>query len=178
MVSGLPGKRNVRLDKKVKAILEEIKKAQADCEKQGLTFKGLTEEEIYQKLLRKNSPFIISEGWSQPCHPGGSMSYSLQIYNPDAIPQYGLFALAFVGPANLISDVSSALSVIDTRFARLIQPDWPGVSLPNPGAWQSLSFRIPIPVNVERTNYVVNGFLFQIHPDVFLDRGYAIIRVS
>jgi hypothetical protein len=173
-------KKKLLLAKKAKAILEEIQKHQAEAKKQGMNFIGLTEEEIYRKLTRKNSPMIISETWMLPCAPGYPMYFSVLIHNPDQIRRDFLFVHAFVGLANLASDVNDAVSAIDTRFASITQPDFPGLRL-DPGASQFLNFVFPIPANAERTNYMVNCFLFHaafLDKGVYLDRSLFIIKVS
>ena len=102
---------------------------------------------------------IVWQTWGGSAPPGGSISYSLGIYNPDPMPWDALFNHVFVGAANLAADPDDALPAVDARFARLTQPDFAGLTV-NPGVTQSLSYVLPIPPGAERTNYLGNSFLF------------------
>jgi hypothetical protein len=65
----------------------------------------------------------------------------------------------FVGPALLSADVGQALALRDTRFPTVTMPDYPGVDL-QPNSVEYLNVSLPVPKNLEPTNYLVNCFLF------------------
>jgi hypothetical protein len=52
---------------------------------------AVTPEEIERKLKRTKSPMIVSQGWGLTT-PGGTVNYSLGIYNPDPTQAIWLFA--------------------------------------------------------------------------------------
>jgi hypothetical protein len=52
-----------------------------------------------------------------------------------------------------------ALALVDKRFPTLTFPDFPGVNL-QPNAGHVLNVSLPVPKNLEPSNYLVNCFLF------------------
>jgi hypothetical protein len=171
--------KNMLVSEKAKNLTAEIERHRAEAKKKGLSFTGLTEVEVYQKLTKKNSPMIVSQGWG-PAPPGGTISYTVGIHNPDPVKKTCLFCQVLVGLANIASDVSDAVSAVDTRFARLTQPDFAGLDI-EPGATKYLNFALPVPTNVERTNYMGNCFLFRAtwhDPGEYLDRGLFVFKVT
>ena len=171
-------KKAVLIGDRAKVLLEEIEKRRTEAKKQGMNFTGLTDEEIYRKLTRKNSPMIVAQGWNSAA-PGGTVNYTVSINNPDPVRHVWLFGHVFVGLAKVASDVSDAVSAVDTRFPRLTLPDFDGLSIDS-GATKDLKFVISIPANVERTNYLGNCFLFRAtwhDPALYLDRGLFVFKV-
>ena len=117
-------------------IKEHIKRIQEVIEKQKLENKGeqftvITPEEIEKKLKRVNSPMIVSQTgtWPSPTPAGGTLIYKLGIYNPDPTQAVWLFAHVWVGSGNVDPTVGTFLLNVDTRFPRLTQPAFAGLTL-------------------------------------------------
>lgn len=160
--------------KKILALVDAQKK-----ESKSEHFTGISEEEIAKKFKRVNSPMIVSQSWNSTTL-GGTVNYSLGIYNPDPTTAIWLFAHVWVGSGNVDPVVGTFLSNIDKRFARLTQPNFAGLSLA-PGASTTLNFQLKVPTNVEKTNYLGNSCLMRLNwHDVgtYLDRGVFVFNVS
>ena len=165
-------------------IKEHIKNIQKATEKhkqenKGEHFTAVTPQEIERKLRRVNSPMIVSQGWSGTT-PGGTFTYSLGVFNPDPTQAIWLFAHVWVGSGNVDPTVGTFLSNVDTRFPRLTQPAFAGLTLA-PGASATLNFTIKVPSTAERTNYLGNSCLMQFNwHDIgkYLDRGVFVFAVT
>ncbi|MBM3163649.1 MAG: hypothetical protein FJZ79_10190 [Chlorobi bacterium] len=147
-------------------------------ENRGEHFTSVTPDEIEKKLKRVNSPMIVSQGWGSAA-PGGTINYSLGIYNPDPTQAIWLFAHVWVGSGNIDPTVGTFLQNIDTRFPRLTEPTFSGLTLAA-GASTTLNFSLVIPATVERTNYLGNSCLMRFNwHDVgtYLDRGIFVFRI-
>jgi hypothetical protein len=161
------------------AILKEIEKHRKEAEEKGLSFTAPTEEQLKERLRRTDTPMIVFQGWSGTTTPGGQITYSLGIFNPDPTSRSSLYVHIIVGPANMVRGVGEALATADDRFPKLTQPPFFGLTL-GPGASDQLNFTIPIP-NVEDSNYLGNSFLFEgDYHDVgsYLDRGFFPFEVA
>jgi hypothetical protein len=159
---------------KIEKAIEKLKRENKDEH-----YTALTAEEIERKLRRVNSPMIVSQGWGNTT-PGGSFNYSLGLYNPDPTQAVWLFAHVWVGSGNVDPTVGTFLLNVDTRFPRLTQPVFAGLTLA-PNASATLSFTIKVPSTVEKTNYIGNSCLMQFNwHDVgkYLDRGVFVFAVT
>lgn len=143
---------------KAKSILAEIAKHK-NAAKKGDNFVALTEEEIIRKLNRVNSPFITFQAWSGNAPPGGTINYTVGITNPDPVSWSNLYAHVFIGPANPVPDVGTALLNVDPRFPRLTMPSFFGLTLAA-NSQSSLAFSVKVPASIEPSNYLGNTFLF------------------
>jgi hypothetical protein len=143
----------------VKVIKEEIELRRREARDKNELFVGLTDEQIQEKLRSAKSPMITWQSWTGTTAPGGNINYTLGIYNPDPWRLACLFNHVFVGAANVVADPDDALAVVDTRFARLTQPDFDGLAI-DPGQTRSLGYVLPVPAGIDRTNYLGNSFLF------------------
>lgn len=158
-------------------VKEHIRNIQKAVEKhkrasKGEHFTAVTPEDIERKLKRVNSPMIVSQSWNHTTL-GGTFTYNLGIYNPDPTQAIWLFAHVWVGSGNVDPIVGTFLLNVDTRFPRLTEPIFAGLTLAA-GASATLSFTITVPTSVERTNYLGNSCLMQFNwHDVgtYLDRG-------
>ena len=164
----------------IKEHIQRIEKAveKNKTENTGEHFTSVTPDEIKSKLRRVNSPMIVSQGWGAAA-PGGTVNYNLGIYNPDPTQAIWLFAHVWVGSGNVDPTVGTFLLNVDTRFPRLTQPAFSGLTLAA-GASATLSFALEIPTTVEKTNYLGNSCLMQFSwHDVgaYLDRGIFVFRV-
>jgi len=160
--------------KKILALVETNKK-----ENKREHFTGISPEEIEKKFKRVNSPMIVSQSWNSTT-PGGTVNYNLGLYNPDPTTSIWLFAHVWVGSGNVDPVVGTFLSNIDTRFPRLTQPNFAGLSLA-PGASANLSFALKVPTTVQKTNYLGNSCLMRFNwHDVgtYLDRGIFVFAVT
>lgn len=149
--------------------------------KKGEVFTAVTPEDIERKLKHQNSPMIIFQtgSWVIPTPVGGTFSYNVGIYNPDPAPANWLFAHVWTGAGNIVATVGTYLLNVDTRFPRLTQPQYPGLSIGS-GEAAMLSFSIKIPFNVEQTNYLGNCCLMRAYwNDVgtYLDRSLFVFTV-
>jgi hypothetical protein len=167
------------------AIKEQVERIQKVIEQQKREYKSehfiaLTPEEIERKLKRVMSPMIVSEGWNSVT-PGGTVNFSLGIYNPDQTQPYWLYAHVWVGSGNVDPVVGTFLLNVDTRFPRLTEPKWPGLTLA-PNASASLSFALKVPSTVEHpTNYPGNSCLMRIiwnDVGTYLDRSTFVFKVT
>ena len=182
----MEGKTAPREEQKV-SIVEHIRRIQQFVKKQEEVVKGKrwnytspSEKELARKLTRARSPMIVFQGWSGSTSPGGSITYTVGIYNPDPTTQFSLYAHVFVGPANPVSNTGLALGEVDPRFPRLTMPDFFGLSIAS-GATETLQFTIGVPSNIEKSNYLGNAFLFRAsYHDVglYLDRGVFPFEVN
>lgn len=174
------GKDVSKRDEQIKRILHEQEQQRDAFKKKGMQFTALDEEQLRAKLARARSPMIVSQGWSGSAPAGGSLSYTVNIHNPDPAGWVWLFGHVFVGPANMIADVGEALDAIDDRFARLTLPDFPGLSL-GPNEMAALTYSVGVPAGTPLTNYQGNTFLYQADwhdTGVYLDRGTFVFAVS
>jgi hypothetical protein len=159
---------------KIQAAIEKIKR-----ENKGEHFTSITPDEIEKKFKRVNSPMIISQGWNSTT-PGGTINYSLGIYNPDPAQAIWLFAHVAVGSGNVDPVTGTFLLNVDPRFPRLTQPAFAGLTLAS-GASAVLSYALKVPATVEKTNYLGNSCLMQFNwHDIgkYLDRSVFVFGVS
>lgn len=169
-------------------LLADIELHRKRAESTKMRFTGLTEGQLGARLFARRAgapipvalPMIMWQGWSGGTAPGGSIQYSFGILNPSATDEVCLFAHAFVGPANFVSDPGAAVQAVDPRFPRLSEPAFPGLMLAA-GATASLSFDLRVPSEIEPSNYLGNTLLFRADwhdVGVYLDRGFWPFAVS
>ena len=72
-------------------------------ERQGETFTSITREEFEAKVKRVNSPMIVSQSWNNTASPGGTINYSVGIFNPDPIQWSNLAVSVSIGNRNPIA---------------------------------------------------------------------------
>ena len=162
---------------RIQELAEELKKGRKKEDKENVTI--ITPEEIEQKLKRVNSPFIWSQGWGGSVPLNGTLNYNVGIYNPDPTTAIWTFAHVWVGSGNVDPVTGTFLLNVDTRFPRLTQPDFAGMSIPSGGS-VTQSFQIKIPATVEKTNYLGNTCLmaFNWHDvGTYLDRSVFVFKV-
>lgn len=159
---------------KIQAVVEKHRR-----ESKGEHFTAVTAEEIERKLNRVNSPMIVSQSWGSTT-PGGTVNYNLGIYNPDPTTAIWMFAHVWVGSGNVDPTTGTFLSNVDSRFPRLTQPAFAGLTLA-PGASTTLSFALKVPSTAEKTNYLGNSCLMQFNwHDIgkYLDRSVFVFAVT
>tara|TARA_R110001632_G_scaffold55401_5_gene135660 strand:+ start:2368 stop:2898 length:531 start_codon:yes stop_codon:yes gene_type:complete len=142
-------------------------------------FSAVSEDELEQKFMRVNSPMIVFQSWNSTTQ-GGIVTYNVGIYNPDPTSVGSLYLQIWVGSGNVVGNIGSFLANVDTRFPRLTEPNFAGLTLA-PGASTTVTFNLNIPVSVEETKYLGNCCLMQVrYHDVgtYLDRGCFPIQVS
>jgi hypothetical protein len=162
-----------------KKILEAIENEKRRVEGKKLKFAALKPKDIERKLKRVKSPLIIWETWTNQAQPGGTIDYTVTIWNPDPSPAVGVNAHVWVGSGNIDPVVGTFLLNVDPRFPRLTEPDWGGVTI-NPSSQQTISVTLQVPMGVEKTNYIGNTCLMQVYgfdPGVYLDRAGWIFTV-
>jgi hypothetical protein len=131
-------------------------------------------------LIRKlrgqtsHSPFISSISWNPVGARGSTISAAVGVVNPDPNTYLAseLFAHAFWGPGNVLTDLDSFILSADPAFPRFAV----GIqAAPNP----PLSFGsidIPLPTAVAAGTYLTNWLLFLRNPfgvGTFLERAGA-----
>jgi hypothetical protein len=162
--------------------LENIQEAAEKHRREGKFehFQSIAPEHLEAKLKRTNSPFITSQGWS-PTAPGGSVSYSVQIYNPDPVTAFALYVHVFVGSGNVVPDTGQFLLNVDERFPRLTEPAAFGLTIAS-GASANVNFTINVPATIDRSKYIGNTAVFQFSPynDVgkYIDRSVWVFTVA
>jgi hypothetical protein len=169
-----------RFARNAKDIADEIGRRRQEAEKNGLEFTSLTPEQLEEKLARANSPMIVYQAWNGGAPQGGAIDYHVGISNPDPIDQIWLFVHLFVGPANVATDMSEALTAVDRQFPRLTMPKFAGLTI-KAGATEQLDFKFAVPAQAAKSNYLGNSFLFQStwhDPGVYLDRSLFVFEVT
>ncbi len=162
--------------------IQEVVEQQKRLVKKGDNFTAVTPEDIERKLKRADSPMIVSQfgSWTGPTPPGGTLTYNVGIYNPDPTQAIWLFAHVWVGSGNIDPTVGTFLLNVDTRFPRITQPGFAGLTLAA-GTSTVLNFTLDVPSTVEKTNYLGNCCLMRFNwHDVgtYLDRGVFVFTVS
>lgn len=160
--------------------IQKVIEQQKRLVKKGENFTAVTPEEIERKLKRVASPMIVSQAWTDSTAPGGTISYNVGIYNPDPTEAIWMFAHVWVGSGNIDPIVGTFLLNVDTRFPRLTQPAYYGLTLAA-GASALLSFALRVPPTVEKTNYLGNSCLMQIkwhYSGRYLDCGFFVFTVA
>jgi hypothetical protein len=166
-----------QIKEQTKKIEEAIEKHKRENKEEHFT--SIMREEIERKLRRVKSPMIVSQGWGNAA-PGGTVNYSVGIYNPDPTDAIWLFAHVWVGSGNTDPTVGTFLQNVDPRFPRLTQPEFDGLTLAS-NASATLSFALQVPTSAEETNYIGNSCLMQFNwHDVgqYLDRGVFVFAVT
>jgi hypothetical protein len=163
-----------------RSLLEEIERRRGEAREQGRHFTAPTEEQLLTKLRKMNSPMIVFQSWNGSTTTPGTINYTVGINNPDPTTAIWLFVHLFIGPANIAPDANDALALVDTRFPRLTEPEFFGLSI-DAGNTASLNFSISVPGNLEPSNYMGNSFLFAAtwhDPGNYLDRSLFIFKVT
>jgi hypothetical protein len=164
-------------------VLPEIDVQRKKAEAAKMRFTALNEQQLTARMLPRAipsmpipmaAPMIVWQGWTATTSPGGTVRYSFGVYNPLPTPQSWLFAHAFIGPANFIHAPGLAMQSIDTRFARLSEPAFPGLDV-GPGATATVHFDMMVPMGIEPSNYFGNTLLFRgdwHDVGAYVDRGF------
>jgi hypothetical protein len=142
-------------------------------------FTAITPKEIERKLKRLNSPMIIFQAWTDAVAAGGTVDYEVGVFNPDPTQSTSLFVHVWVGSGNVDLNVGTFLSNVDTRFPRLTQPDFAGLTLAS-GASATLSFGLKVPTGIEKTEYIGNSCLMMLSwhdVGMYLDRGAFVFTI-
>jgi len=156
-----------KIKEQTKKIQETIQREKRHYREQNFT--EVTSEDIARKLRRLKSPMIVFQGWSGSAPAGGTINYSVGIWNPDPSEAIWLFAHAWVGSGNVDPLVGTFLLNIDTRFPRLTEPAFAGASIGPSSSLTSVSTS-----RLQKTNYIGNTCLMQFNwHDVgaYLDRS-------
>lgn len=164
-----------------KAILEEIERRRAQASEERQFFTPPPESKFSKD---SSKPLIVWQAWNPTVTPGESLVYTVGIANPTPKKQLWLFGHVFVGRESITTGSPGqqllATGGGDPRFPSLTQPRFPGLTL-EAEQIASLSFVIPIPSAVERSNYLGNCLVFQAtwHDfGVAFDRGQFVFEVS
>jgi len=164
----------------IQAAIEEERQAR---ENEGYTFTGLSRQELTEKLKRANSPIIVFQGWDNSAAPGGTISYTVGVFNPDPAGWGQLSVAVSIGNRNPIVSNDVFLSDFDRRFPTMAQPATLGFALGPLGsasASASFDFVLNVPDPVERTGYFGNTVLEQIRfhdVGLYLDRAVFFFSV-
>jgi hypothetical protein len=165
----------------IKAHIQTIQKIvdKGKRENKGEHFIGITPEQIREKLKRVHSPFFTFLGWNSTT-PGGTVNLNVGIFNPDPTTAGSLFAHVWIGSGNVDPTVGTFLLNVDTRFPRLTEPPFFGLTLAS-GASATLSYSLKVPAAAEKTNYLGNATLMQFNwfnVGLDLERAVFVFEVS
>jgi hypothetical protein len=141
-------------------LLEDIENLRREAREQGKHLVVRDAAQLLEKLQSTNTPMFTTVGWNATTtHSPGTFDFQVTFFNPDPTAYVWVYGYVFIGPALLPADVGQALALADTRFPRLTKPDYPGLNLQS-GSGGLLKFSLPVPKNIEPTNYLGNCFLF------------------
>ncbi len=141
-------------------ILAELQHFAKDAQSRNQEIALLPKAALIQKIRGQtsHSPFIVLLSWFALAARGSSISASVGIYNPDPVTYLAsdLFAHAFWGPANVVTDLDTFLLSADPAFPRV------GIGIQvAPGFPISLgTINITLPAAVAAGTYVMNWLLF------------------
>jgi hypothetical protein len=130
-----------KIKEQTKKIQETIQREKRHYREQNFT--EVTSEDIARKLRRLKSPMIVFQGWSGSAPAGGTINYSVGIWNPDPSEAIWVFAHAWVGSGNVDPLVGTFLLNVDTRFPRLTEPAFAGASI-GPSSSLTISFNLQV----------------------------------
>lgn len=173
-----------QIKRQVENIQDAIEKLKREGPDRGEDqFRWLTAEEIENKLKRVNSPFLGGQAYTGWTSPGGSISYTLTIVNPDPTPVDYLFAQVWVGWGNFDPTIGTFLLSADTRFPRAMQPaSFSGLQMPaGPATVAALSFDLSVPTGIEPMHYMAQTCLFRagwLDVGQYLDRAMFVFAVG
>jgi hypothetical protein len=171
----------VQIKRHIKNIQEAMEKQRRGHERKGRRFITITPEEIEKKLKRINSPMITSQAFNPTVNPGGTLVYSLSIYNPDPTETYDLYTQVWVGSGNPDPTIGTYLLNVDTRFPRLTQPSGFGGLQVFSGDSGHFDFSFQIPNVVDRTTYFLQSCLMEVNwwnVGKYLDRSMIAFDVT
>ena len=110
----------------IKRVQEAVDKFKRDHKAEHMTF--MSADDVVRKLKRVNSPMIVFQSWNSAA-PGGTVSYSLGIYNPDPTLAIWMFAHVWFGSGNVdpvtgtfLAQRRRALSPADPAGFRRAEP--------------------------------------------------------
>jgi hypothetical protein len=133
-----------RRDSNIAGLVEEVQRRRDEAREQGRHFTAPTPKQLRAKLMKTNSPMIVSQSSDGSTSTPGIINYTVGINNPDPDTRIWLFIHLFVGPANLAPNVNNALTPVDERFPRLTEPEFDGLRL-DPSVTASLVSRSRCP---------------------------------
>ena len=118
-------------------------------------------------LIRKlrgqtsHSPFLVFIAWNAVTARGSTTSPSVGVFNPDPTPYSALdlFAHAFWGPGNVLTDLDAFVLSADPAFPRLAV----GIDVPA-GSTVVGTVNILLPTAVAAGTYMMNWLLFLRNP--------------
>lgn len=169
-----------QIKEQTRKIQEEIEKQRRRLKTSEQNFTALSPEEIDAKLKRVKSPMIVFQGWSGAAAPGGTINYSVGVWNPDPTPASNLFVHVWVGSGNVDPTTGTFLLNVDPRFPRLTEPPFFGATIA-PSTSVTLTYALKVPAGVDKSNYLGNSCLMQFNwHDVgqYLDRGVFPFQVT
>jgi hypothetical protein len=162
-------------------LLEDIEDVRREAREQGKHLVVRDTAQILEKLQSTKTPMFNTVGWNATTtHSPGKFDFLVTFFNPDPTFYVWVYGYVFIGPALLPADVGQALALADTRFPTLMQPDYPGLTL-QAGTGGRLDFSLPVPKNIEPTNYLGNCFLFYCNyfgVSDYFDRCQFILNVT
>jgi hypothetical protein len=162
-------------------LLEDIEDLRREAREEGKHLVVRDTAQLLEKLQSTNTPMFNTVGWNATTtHSPGKFDFLVTFFNPDPTFYVWVYGYVFIGPALLPADVGQALALADTRFPTLMQPDYPGLTL-QAGSGGRLDFSLPVPKNIEPTNYLGNCFLFYCNyfgVSDYFDRCQFILNVT
>jgi hypothetical protein len=171
-------KTDKEVQQQVEQVLREIELHKQQTQQRGLTYSGLSEEQIVKKVRGETakSPFITGEGWTSGTHPGSPATYSVNIFNPDPVGYYPMFVTIFFGLANFFGNIAEGWEGRDKR--------WPELSTApfsiSAGGSTTQNFSYTVPVGVPLSTYLGEAVVWvgDFH-DIgkYFDRGFFYVTL-
>jgi hypothetical protein len=164
--------------KEVERRSEEIAALEQIAQRRGLSFSGLTKEELEKKIKGETSksPYIYAQGWTSGTGIGSAATYQLWVSNPDPTAYFPVFVTIYFGLGNFADDVAEAVAGHD--------PKWPYVSSDRTflaaGGTMNPTFNYTVPMGILAGTYLGNSVLWggQWHDKgTYFDRGLFDIAV-
>lgn len=173
----MPKKTDKEVKQQVEQVLREIELHKQQAQQRGLSFSGLTEEEVAKKVRGETakSPFITSEGWTSGTHPGSPANYSVSLFNPDPVGYFPIIVTVFFGLGNFFTDIAEGWEGRDKRWPELSSA--PFSLLAGASTTQSFSYTVP---GVPLTTYLGNSVLWvgAFHDiGTYFDRGFFYVTL-
>ena len=177
----MAAKRGKWSEAQIKAHIQKIQKViqEGKRENKGEHFIGITSEQIWDKLKRMNSPMIVYQSWNST-RAGEGVNLSVGDYNPDPTEAIWLFAHVWVGSGNIDPTLGMFLANVDTRFPRLTEPAFPGLTLAA-GASATLTYDLLVQSTIQISNYLGNTCLMQSNwfdVGLYLDRAVFVFGIT
>jgi len=144
-------------------ILKDLQPLLQEAAARNQSINVLSKPDLIRKLRGQtsHSPFLVFIAWNSVAARGSTTSPSVGVFNPDPNPYsaFDLFAHAFWGPSNVLTDLDAFLLSADPAFPRVAV----GIDAPA-GSTVVGTVNILLPTAVAAGTYLMNWLLFLRNP--------------